>query len=113
MPPQVIAELEAIFKAPLIEAYGMTEATHQMASNPLPPAVRKPGSGGPGRRPEVAIMGEDGRCCRAASRRDRDPRRQRHRRLREQPQGQCRRLHQRLVPHRRPGRQMDADGYVS
>ncbi|MEY4561361.1 MAG: hypothetical protein RLZZ618_638, partial [Pseudomonadota bacterium] len=34
MPPQVIKELEVIFKAPLIEAYGMTEATHQMTSNP-------------------------------------------------------------------------------
>lgn len=60
MPPQVIAELEAIFKAPLIEAYGMTEATHQMCSNPLPPAVRKPGSVGLPAGPEVAIMGEDG-----------------------------------------------------
>ncbi len=60
MPPQVIAELEAIFKAPLVEAYGMTEATHQMCSNPLPPAVRKPGSVGLAAGPEVAIMGEDG-----------------------------------------------------
>ncbi|MEO6624313.1 MAG: AMP-binding protein, partial [Burkholderiaceae bacterium] len=40
MPPQVIREAEAIFGAPLVEAYGMTEATHQMASNPLPPAAR-------------------------------------------------------------------------
>lgn len=46
MPPQVIRELEDIFNAPLIEAYGMTEATHQMACNPLPPAVRKPGKVG-------------------------------------------------------------------
>ena len=60
MPPQVIAELEAIFEAPLIEAYGMTEATHQMCSNPLPPAVRKPGSVGLAAGPEVAIMAEDG-----------------------------------------------------
>ena len=32
--------------------YGMTEASHQMASNPLPPGVRKPGSVGclPGQR---------------------------------------------------------------
>ena len=48
MPPQVIAELEQVFGAPLIESYGMTEATHQMASNPLPPAVRKPGTVGIG-----------------------------------------------------------------
>ena len=60
MPPQVIKELEAIFKAPLIEAYGMTEATHQMCSNPLPPAVRKPGAVGLAAGPEVAIMAEDG-----------------------------------------------------
>ncbi len=61
MPPQVISELEAIFKAPLIESYGMTEATHQMASNPLPPAVRKPGTVGVASGPEVAIRSEDGR----------------------------------------------------
>ncbi|HSM21412.1 MAG TPA: acyl--CoA ligase [Rubrivivax sp.] len=60
MPPQVIAELERVFGAPLIESYGMTEATHQMASNPLPPAVRKPGTVGLAAGPEVAIMGEDG-----------------------------------------------------
>ncbi|HET7795202.1 MAG TPA: acyl--CoA ligase [Rhizobacter sp.] len=60
MPPQVIKELEEIFKAPLIEAYGMTEATHQMASNPLPPLARKPGSVGLPAGPEVQIMGEDG-----------------------------------------------------
>ena len=56
IPPQVIAELEAIFKAPLIEAYGMTEATHQMASNPLPPGRRKPGSVGVAAGPDIAIM---------------------------------------------------------
>ena len=60
MPPQVIRELEAIFNAPLIESYGMTEATHQMASNPLPPLSRKPGSVGLAAGPEVAIMGENG-----------------------------------------------------
>jgi oxalate---CoA ligase len=60
MPPQVIAELEVIFNSPLIESYGMTEATHQMASNPLPPKVRKPGTVGVAAGPEVAIMGLDG-----------------------------------------------------
>jgi acyl-CoA synthetase (AMP-forming)/AMP-acid ligase II len=60
IPPQVIREMEEVFGAPLIESYGMTEATHQMASNPLPPAVRKPGSVGVAAGPEVAIMGEDG-----------------------------------------------------
>jgi acyl-CoA synthetase (AMP-forming)/AMP-acid ligase II len=60
IPPQVIRELEATFGAPLVEAYGMTEATHQMASNPLPPAARKPGSVGLAAGPEVAIMDEAG-----------------------------------------------------
>ena len=60
MPPQVIKELEAVFGAPLIEAYGMTEATHQMTSNPLPPAARKPGTVGRAAGPEVAIMGGSG-----------------------------------------------------
>jgi acyl-CoA synthetase (AMP-forming)/AMP-acid ligase II len=56
IPPQVIRELEATFAAPLIEAYGMTEATHQMASNPLPPRARKQGSVGLAAGPEIAIM---------------------------------------------------------
>ena len=60
MPPQVIKELEAAFGSPLIEAYGMTEATHQMASNPLPPAERKPGTVGLPAGPEIEIMGNDG-----------------------------------------------------
>jgi oxalate---CoA ligase len=59
MPPQVIRELEAVFHAPLVEAYGMTEATHQMTSNPLPPQARKPGTVGRAAGPEVAIMGSD------------------------------------------------------
>jgi acyl-CoA synthetase (AMP-forming)/AMP-acid ligase II len=60
MPPQVIRELEEAFGAPLIESYGMTEAAHQMASNPLPPGMRKPGSVGLPAGPEIAIMGEGG-----------------------------------------------------
>jgi acyl-CoA synthetase (AMP-forming)/AMP-acid ligase II len=59
MPPQVIAEVESTFGAPLIESYGMTEASHQMASNPLSGA-RKPGAVGIAAGPEVAIMGDDG-----------------------------------------------------
>ena len=60
MPPQVIGELEAVFHAPVIEAYGMTEATHQMASHPLR-GKRKPGSVGVAAGPEIAIMDEAGR----------------------------------------------------
>ena len=60
MPPQVIAELEKVFNAPLIESYGMTEAAHQMASSPLPPARRIPGSVGIAAGPEIAIMDNAG-----------------------------------------------------
>ncbi len=60
LPPQVMAELEDTFRAPVIESYGMTEAAHQMTSNPLPPAARKPGTVGVAAGPEVAIMGATG-----------------------------------------------------
>ncbi|HVZ32608.1 MAG TPA: acyl--CoA ligase, partial [Polyangiaceae bacterium] len=59
MPPQVISELEEVFKAPLVEAYGMTEAAHQMASNPLR-GKRIPGTVGVSAGPEVAIMDPEG-----------------------------------------------------
>jgi acyl-CoA synthetase (AMP-forming)/AMP-acid ligase II len=61
LPPQVIRELEAAFGAPVIEAYGMTEAAHQMTSNELPPGDRVSGSVGVAAGPELAIMNEDGR----------------------------------------------------
>jgi len=60
LPPQVMFELERVFDVPVIEAYGMTEAAHQMASNPLPPQIRKPGSVGIAAGPEIAIMDEAG-----------------------------------------------------
>ena len=56
LPPQLMAELERAFGVPVVEAYGMTEAAHQMASNPLPPAQRKPGSVGLPAGPEIAIL---------------------------------------------------------
>jgi acyl-CoA synthetase (AMP-forming)/AMP-acid ligase II len=59
LPPQVIVELEKAFGAPVVEAYGMTEAAHQMASNPVS-GKRKPGTVGKSAGPEIAIMGEDG-----------------------------------------------------
>ncbi len=56
LPPQIMNQLEETFGAPVIEAYGMTEAAHQVASNPLPPRPRKPGSVGIPAGPEVAVM---------------------------------------------------------
>jgi acyl-CoA synthetase (AMP-forming)/AMP-acid ligase II len=60
MPPTVLAELERVFRAPLVEAYGMTEASHQMASNPLPPGARKPGTVGLAAGPEIRVVDGDG-----------------------------------------------------
>jgi acyl-CoA synthetase (AMP-forming)/AMP-acid ligase II/acetyltransferase-like isoleucine patch superfamily enzyme/acyl carrier protein len=60
LPPTVMADLETSFGTQVIEAYGMTEASHQMASNPLTPRLRKPGSVGIAAGPDVAVMGEDG-----------------------------------------------------
>ena len=60
LPPQVMTAVEAAFGVPVIESYGMTEAAHQMASNPLPPGKRFPGSVGIAAGPEIAIMSEAG-----------------------------------------------------
>jgi acyl-CoA synthetase (AMP-forming)/AMP-acid ligase II len=60
LPPQVMTEVETVFGVPVIESYGMTEAAHQMAANPLPPRQRFPGSVGIASGPEVAIMTQDG-----------------------------------------------------
>ena len=60
LPPPVMHALETAFGAPVLEAYGMTEAAHQMASNPLPPAEHKPGSVGPGTDVRISIMDKDG-----------------------------------------------------
>jgi acyl-CoA synthetase (AMP-forming)/AMP-acid ligase II len=61
LPPQMMLDMEERLGAPVVEAYGMTEAAHQMTSNPLPPGVRKPGSVGRGTSVEVAIIDEFGR----------------------------------------------------
>lgn len=58
--PTVFAQLEAALGAPVLEAYAMTEAAHQMTSNPLPPGKRKPGSVGVGQGVEVRILDNQG-----------------------------------------------------
>jgi acyl-CoA synthetase (AMP-forming)/AMP-acid ligase II len=60
LPLPVFDELEKTFNVPVIEAYGMTEASHQMTSNPLPPLPRKPGTVGIPIGLEVATMDENG-----------------------------------------------------
>lgn len=56
----MIARLETALGAPLIEAYGMTEASHQIAANPLPPAQRKPGTVGPASGTEIDVVDDAG-----------------------------------------------------
>jgi acyl-CoA synthetase (AMP-forming)/AMP-acid ligase II len=60
LPPEMMQQMERVFGAPVLEAYGMTEASHQMSSNPLPPAERKPGSVGPGTGVKIGIMDDTG-----------------------------------------------------
>ena len=61
LPPQVMQTLEETFGVPAVEAYGMTEAAHQIACNPLPPRMRKPGSVGLPAGPVVAVLNDAGR----------------------------------------------------
>jgi acyl-CoA synthetase (AMP-forming)/AMP-acid ligase II len=60
LPAEMMEQMERVFGAPVLEAYGMTEASHQMSSNPKPPAERKPGSVGPGTGVQLGIMDEAG-----------------------------------------------------
>jgi acyl-CoA synthetase (AMP-forming)/AMP-acid ligase II len=68
LPPQVMQDLETAFGAPVLEAYGMTEAAHQMTSNPLPPGKRHAGSVGQGTGVRVSIMDSEGRHLAAGER---------------------------------------------
>jgi acyl-CoA synthetase (AMP-forming)/AMP-acid ligase II len=57
---ELIHKIEDIFGVPFVEAYGMTEAAHQMTSNPLPPRHRKAGSVGVGTGIRIGVMDKDG-----------------------------------------------------
>jgi acyl-CoA synthetase (AMP-forming)/AMP-acid ligase II len=65
---EMMQRMESVFGVPVLEAYGMTEASHQMSSNPQPPAVRKPGSVGHGTGVRIAIMDEAGKLLPACER---------------------------------------------
>jgi acyl-CoA synthetase (AMP-forming)/AMP-acid ligase II len=58
LPAQVMVALNETFNAPVIEAYGMTEAAHQMACNPLASGTQKPGAVGIPAGPKMAIAHE-------------------------------------------------------
>ncbi|KAG9235042.1 hypothetical protein BJ875DRAFT_440695 [Amylocarpus encephaloides] len=59
--PTIFHLLEETYNAPVLEAYAMTEAAHQMTSNPLPPGKRQPGSVGVGQGVEVVILDGEGK----------------------------------------------------
>lgn len=58
--PATQEQFEARFNVAVLQAYGMTEAAHQVATNPLPPAPRKEGSVGLPTGLEVTILDEEG-----------------------------------------------------
>jgi len=58
--PAQMSLMERRFGVPVLEAYGMTEASHQMASNPLPPDARFAGSVGRGTGVDIAVFDEAG-----------------------------------------------------
>jgi acyl-CoA synthetase (AMP-forming)/AMP-acid ligase II len=58
--PTTFHLLEETYNTPVLEAYAMTEAAHQMTSNPLPPGKRQPGSVGIGQGVEIKILDHEG-----------------------------------------------------
>ena len=67
LPAALAARAEREYRVPMLEAYGMTEASHQMSSNPLPPAARLPGSVGVPTGTEIAIADPAGTLLPAGS----------------------------------------------
>ena len=114
--PAVFHDLESRFGAPVLEAYGMTEAAHQMASNPLPPGARAPGTVGQGTGVDIGVMDDDGALLATGDTGEVVIRgAERHARLSQQPDGERGGVHQRLVQNGRSGdtrrrRHSDADG---
>jgi oxalate---CoA ligase len=58
--PALLERTEREYRVPMLEAYGMTEASHQMTSNPLPPAARLAGSVGVATGTQIAIADKTG-----------------------------------------------------
>lgn len=64
------AQIEAVFGVPVVESYGTTETASQIACNPLPPRIRKPGSAGIPAGPDVAVRRLDGTAAGVGERGD-------------------------------------------
>ena len=59
--PALQAAVEDRIGVPAVQAYGMTEASHQMCSNPLPPGERRSGSVGPATGVEARVLDDEWR----------------------------------------------------
>jgi acyl-CoA synthetase (AMP-forming)/AMP-acid ligase II/aryl carrier-like protein len=60
LPASIIADLERLFSAPLMETYGLTETGSMVCANPLPPRERKVGSVGVAVGAEIKICNDAG-----------------------------------------------------
>jgi acyl-CoA synthetase (AMP-forming)/AMP-acid ligase II/thioesterase domain-containing protein/aryl carrier-like protein len=58
--PDFVAKMEALFRAPMLDSYGLTETSSTIVGERLPPAPRKRGSVGVAVGCEIAIMDERG-----------------------------------------------------
>ncbi|MDH3631085.1 MAG: AMP-binding protein [Gammaproteobacteria bacterium] len=58
-----LEQWEQVFKIPMIETLGLTETAGTVASNPLPPAARKPGSVGLPYGNDIIIVDDKGDEC--------------------------------------------------
>ncbi|MGR3984921.1 MAG: AMP-binding protein [Gammaproteobacteria bacterium] len=63
LPASTLAQWERVFCAPMIETLGLTETAGTVATNPMPPAARKPGAVGRAHGNEIRIIGRDGGIC--------------------------------------------------
>lgn len=59
LPLELLERCEQVYGVPMLEAYGMTEASHEIAANPLPPRERRPGTVGVPTGAEIRIVGPD------------------------------------------------------
>lgn len=57
--PELMQRCEDVYGVPMLEAYGMTEASHEMAANELPPGERRPGTVGVPTGTQIRIVDGD------------------------------------------------------
>lgn len=60
LPAELQRRIEQTWGVPVIQSYGMTETATQLASNPLPPGLRQPGSVGRPAGAELRVVDDEG-----------------------------------------------------